>query len=417
MTRFWNLPVFRLIATDRCRVAAPWFTWSHGRDDASVLRRRANALEREKMGATNPLEQIPAAFLYLIISLPRILFALKRWGPSLRATDHVGYRRQFFHLCLCAWRMGLRPQVYYFLSLHRRRQPESWLNVIDPSELHHLQRDASPPDLDALEDKIRFTDRALKRGIQIVPVPAIWDNGTPVSVCDGESLQRDLFVKRARTYSSEGVFGLRYDAATGLHHDDSNPKNSGRLNDLLAAASRGTTLMVQPWLKNHPDLEGFSTAALCNYRIVSGRHPNGRVEILLAALRFPIQSQLTCAEKDTTLCAAVDLVTGRLHAAESKVPGMGRLTRHPVTGQVIEDFMVPRWREMVALVTAAHAHWPDFPFVGWDLSDTNEGLFFLEGSPLWGGFLAQMSGSRPLGLTPFATIYQANLAQRGATLS
>lgn len=417
MTRLWNLPVFRLIATDRCRVAAPWFTWGRGRDDASVLRRRANALERRKMGATHPLEQIPAACLYFVVSLPRILFALKRWGPSLRATDHVSYSRQFYHLCLGAWRMGLRPQVYYFLSLHRRRHPESWRHVIDPSELHHLQRDACPADLDALEDKIRFTDRALKCGIRIVPVPAIWDNGKPVSGCDPDSLRRDLFVKRARTYSSDGVFGLRYDHATGLHHDDSNPKNPGSIIDILAAASRGTTLMVQPWLKNHPDLAGFSTGALCNYRIVTGRYPNGRVEILLAALRFPIQSRLTCAERDTTLCAAVDLVTGRLHAAESKLPSMGRLTRHPVTGQVIEDFQVPRWSEMVALVTEAHAHWPDFPFVGWDVSDTNEGLYFLEGSSLWGGFLAQMSGSRPLGLTSFATIYQANLAQRGATIT
>jgi hypothetical protein len=117
------------------------------------------------------------------------------------------------------------------------------------------------------------------------------------------------------------------------------------------------------------------------------------------------------------LCAAVDLVTGRLHAAESKHPGLGRLTHHPVSGQAIEDFLVPRWNEMVAQVITAHAYWPDFPFIGWDVSDTNDGIFFLEGSSLWGGFLAQMSGSRPLGLTPFASIYQASLAQRGASIS
>jgi hypothetical protein len=150
---------------------------------------------------------------------------------------------------------------------------------------------------------------------------------------------------------------------------------------------------------------------------VTGRHPNGRVDVLMAALRFPLSSQLTCAEKDTTLCAAVDLKTGRLHAAESKHPGLGRLARHPVSGQLIEGFPVPRWDEMIAHVAAAHVHWPDFPFIGWDISDTSEGLFLLEGSSLWGGFLAQMSGSRPLGLTPFATIYQANLARRGASLS
>ena len=418
MTRLWNLPVLRLISTDRCRVAAPWFVWARGHGDGSFLRRRANALEREKMGATHPLEQIPAACLYLLISLPRILLALQRWGRSLRSADHVAYHRQFLHLCFCAWRVGLRPQVYYFLGLHRRSKTTSWLNVIDPSELHHLQRDASPDDLNALEDKIRFTNRALACGIRTVPILAVWNDGREVSTSAPAELQRDLFAKRALTYSSAGIFGLRYNNATGSHHDDQNPANSsGPLAELLSSISRGTTLMVQPWLKNHSDLAGFSNAALCNYRIVSGRHPDGRVEILLAALRFPLESQLTCAEQDTTLCAAVNLITGRLHAAESKHPGLGRLVRHPVSGQVIEDFIVPRWTEMIEQVTTAHAHWPEFPFVGWDVSDTADGLFFLEGSCLWGGFLAQMSGSRPLGLTPFATIYQASLARRGAPIS
>ncbi len=413
MTRLWNLPVFRLISTDRCRVAAPWFAWTHGRDDGSFLRRRANALERKKLGATNPLEQIPAACLYLAISLPRIFWALRRWGRSLRTADRVPYHRQFIDLCFCAWRAGLRPQVYYFLGLHRRPRIASWLHVIDPSELHHLQRDASPADLNALEDKIRFTDRALKCCVRTVPVLAVWNNGQEISRTDSAARNQDLFAKRSLTYSSTGIFGLRYNSNTGKHHDDASSK-SGPLPELLSSISRGTTLMVQPWLKNHPDLNGFSVSALCNYRIVSGRHPDGRVEILLAALRFPLKSQLTCAEHDTTLCAAVNLINGRLHAAESKHPGLSRLTRHPVSGQIIEDFLVPRWTEMVADVIAAHAHWPEFPFIGWDVSDTSDGIFFLEGSCLWGGFLAQMSGSRPLGLTPFATIYQANLAQREA---
>lgn len=417
MTRFWNLPVLRLISTDRCRVAAPWFAWTRGRDNGSLLRRRANALECRKLGATHPLEQIPAACLYLAISLPRIIYALQRWGGSLRKSDRVSYRRQLLHLCICAWRIGLRPQVYYFLGLHRRRQPESWLNVIDPSELHHLQRDASPPDLNSLENKILFTDRAQQCGIRTVPMLAIWQDGKQTTPPDSGTLQRDLFVKRALAYSSDGIFGLRYDSVTGTHRDSTTPQTICELEKFLSSTSKGNALLVQPWLKNHPDLEGFSASALCNYRIVSGRHPNGRVEILLGALRFPLRSQLTCAEKDTTLCAAVDLVTGRLHAAESKHPGLGRLTHHPVSGQAIEDFLVPRWNEMVAQVITAHAYWPDFPFIGWDVSDTNDGIFFLEGSSLWGGFLAQMSGSRPLGLTPFASIYQASLAQRGASIS
>lgn len=419
MTKFWHLPVFRLIATDRCRVAAPWFAWSKGQDHASELRRRANRLERRQLGIKHPVEQIIGAVLYLPLSLPRLLLALQRWGRSLRETEQISYFRQFFHLCICAWRFDLRPQVYYYLRLHELPRRETWGQVIDPSELHHLQRDISPEDMEPLENKLHFTNRALAAGLPVIPLLAVWHCGRPLPApaFSEHDLRRSLFVKRTRSYSSAGVKGFRYDPVTDVHHDGRLRYTSADLQETLRTMSDRVTLLVQPWLQNHPDLGGFSTGALCNYRIVTGRLPAGKTEVVLAALRFPFQSEVTCAEKDTTLCAAVDLRTGTLHAAESKNPRLGRLTRHPLTGQQIEGFTVPRWREITALAIAAHATWPEFPFIGWDLADTAEGLCFLEGSCLWGGFLAQMSGNRPLGLTSFAKIYRSQMAHRADSRS
>lgn len=418
MTKLWNLPVFRLIATDRCRVAAPWFTWSQGGDHASALRLRANALERARLGVTHWIEQVFGALLYLPLSLGRIILALQRWGRTLRATERISYLRQFGHLFVCAWRYGLRPQVYYYLRLHERRRA-SWSQVIDPSELHHLQREISPEDMNPLEDKLCFTRQAQAEGIPVISPLAIWHDGRPLArpAFHASDLQRDLFVKRSASYSSAGIMGFRFDPQTNSHHDGQRSYHAGELADTLGRLSAGVTLLVQPWLKNHPDLAGFSSGALCNYRIVTGRLPSGKTEVLLASLRFPFKDELTCAEKDTTLCAAVDLDTGRLHAAESKDPRLGRLIRHPRTQQQIEGFLIPRWEEMRELVAKAHAAWPEFPFIGWDLSDTSDGLVFLEGSCLWGGFLAQMSGNRPLGLTSFGRIYQSQLAHRADSRS
>ena len=414
MTTFWNLPVLRLLATDRCRAAAPWFAWTRGRDATSGLRRRANQLECRRLGATHPLEQSLAVLLYLPLSLPRILLALWQWGRPLRAVDRISYLRQSLHLSVCAWYLGLRPQVYYYLRLHGQRWPAAWRGVIDPAELHHLQRDISPPDLTPLADKLRFMQRALAHGLPAIPTLAVWENGrlhpnyqpAPGDLC------RDLFVKRSHSYGSTGVMAFHYNPTTPAHYDDLRRYTLPQLDSVLQAASQDTTLIVQPRLRNHPELQGFSSEALCNYRLVTGRHPDGRTVVLMASLRFPILSGLTCAETDTTLCAAVDLATGRLHAAESKDPRLGRLVRHPFSGQQIEDLAVPRWAEMCALACRAHAAWPDFPFIGWDLSDTTAGLRLLEGGCLWGGYLAQMSGSPPLGLTPFVPIYEAHLAQR-----
>jgi len=409
MNTFWNLPILRLTATDRCRAAAPWFRWARADDAASRLRRRANAIERRKLGAEHPLEQAAAAMLHLVLAPVRNTLALFQWGRALRARYAVPYHRQWFQLLACSVGLGLRPQVYYYLRLHRSR---AWDEVIDPSELHHLQREISPGGHEPLEDKLQFAGRANQAGLPVVPLLAVWRNGREESSADAPSLCRSLFVKRARSYSSIGVMAFRYNPVTGAHHDDNRRYSLAELRELLRRESRDKVLLVQPRLCNHPDLSGFSPEALCNYRVITGRHPDGATELISAALRFPLHSRVTCGERDLTLCAAVDLATGRLHRAEAKEVALGPLARHPVTAQPIEGWPVPRWDDLRALAVRAHAAWAEFPFIGWDIADTSDGPVLLEGSPLWGGYLAQMSGSRPLGASAFPAIYSAHLKQR-----
>jgi hypothetical protein len=413
----WHRPVFRLVASDRCRVALPWFRWAHAGDAASALRRRANALERRRLGAGRRLEAPLAALLYALLGPLGQARALRKWGRALRAAEGVSLGRQWRDLQACAWRHGLRPEVYYYLGLHRCSRAV-WGQFLDPAELHHLQRDISPDDFSALEDKLLFHRRATAHGLPTPALLAVWRDGARDASAGGlRPLRGDLFVKRARSYSSIGVRGYRYDPGRGEHCSGGRRLDAAALAAELDAASRGFTLLVQPWLRNHPGLADFSSGALCNCRIVTGRHPDGRVEPVLAAFRFPLGSELTCAERDLTLCAAIDLASGRLHAAGTKHPRLGRLARHPLTGRPIEGAVLPGWPALLALAVAAHAGWPEFPFIGWDIAPTADGPVVLEGGCLWGGYLAQMSGNPPLGLTPFPAIYLSHLRRRAAPVA
>jgi hypothetical protein len=388
--------------------------WARGTDATSHLRRVANKLERQRLKADGAVEQCLAALLHLPLTIPRIAIFLSRRGFETRAAYGVSYFRQALQLMRCSYRYGLSPLVYYYLHLHRYPAHPRWREVIDPSELHYLQHATAPAHVDVIEDKLLFTRHAELHALPIIPVLGVWVDGAMESPSTDvlATLQRDIFVKRARSYSSQGVRGFSYDASTQRFRDTERSYSGSELMIELQTSSRNFTLLAQPWLRNHPDISGFSTGALCNYRIVTGRYPDGRIVIVLAILRFPIESELTCAERDTTLCAAVDLETGRLHAAETKRADLGQVTRHPKTGQPIEGFVVPRWEEIKATAIAAHATLPEFPFIGWDLCDTNEGIRVLEGGFLWGGYLAQLGGSLPLGATPFASI-QTSLLARG----
>ena len=73
--RLWSMPVLRLVATDRCRVEAPWFVWSRHSDPIARLRQLALQLERSRYRRVTAFEQVAAAILYFPVSLVSILRA------------------------------------------------------------------------------------------------------------------------------------------------------------------------------------------------------------------------------------------------------------------------------------------------------------------------------------------------------
>jgi hypothetical protein len=409
----WSWPVFRLLATDRCRVAAPWFHWATTDDDVSRLRRLAVEQECAAVGASTALERAAAAILYLPLSLGAIVTALRANGVALQTSYGVSRVRQFFDLLAYAWRLGLPPRAYYHLRLHRHPWKRSGRYFFDQSELHHLQRYISPPDIGALEDKERFAARASRHGLPLAPTIAVWRGGRPFQP-DGKPAhdgirRRDLFIKPADGYRSADVVGVRFDRIAGEFYDDTRRWSPRELSTELAGRSRKRTWLVQPWLENRGDLRGFSASALCNVRVVTARKPGGKRLPLMAAFRFPWKSEVSSSEPNVTLCASIDLETGVLRAAEARDPAIGRLVRHPKSGQRIEGFLLKGWPHLLESAFAAHDAWPEFPFIGWDFAFTSRGLVLLEGGPLWGATLAQIAGSGPLGLTAFPRIYLTHL--------
>src|SRR5688572_20900242 len=117
--RFWEFPVLRLIATDRCRVEAPWFTWSGARDRTAELRRLAVSLERARLGRVTRIEQAIAAVVYLPLSLLSIVVAVRKHGRALAKEYGISQARQMIQLVGYAWRLGVPPREYYQLRLHR----------------------------------------------------------------------------------------------------------------------------------------------------------------------------------------------------------------------------------------------------------------------------------------------------------
>jgi hypothetical protein len=169
------------------------------------------------------IEQAIAAVVYLPLSLLSIVVAVRKHGRALAKEYGISQARQMIQLVGYAWRLGVPPREYYQLRLHRHHWTGTGRHFINQPELHHLQRHISPADTVNLEDKAHFAERARRCGVPIVPTIAIFHLGYAFGA-DGkqspiELPKRHLFIKPSASYSSQGVIGVKYDAATDRYFD------------------------------------------------------------------------------------------------------------------------------------------------------------------------------------------------------
>ena len=345
--------------------------------------------------------------LNLFFSLRQILIVWRQSSPGVRRHYGISRSRQLRDLLKVVWRANLPPRVYYFQRLFRHADPSAYLQVIDHRELQLLLRAVhAGADTTVLEDKAVFHAFCAGHKLPTPPIVAQYANGRcEVSPPSDDTWKTDLFSKPARSYSSRGIACWRYDPATDTHSDGTTTFDRAALRAWLAAESEEGCLIVQPRMRNSPDLAPISANALANCRVVTARHPGGGISILLAVLRMGVGAAITSDEPTKSFCTAINPETGILGLGDAKQAEQGSLTHHPESKALITGRTLSHWPEMKAMAIRAHTNLPQMIFVGWDVIDTDQGPMLLEGNVVWGGNLAQMAGNPPLGATGFPEIF------------
>jgi hypothetical protein len=86
--------------------------------------------------------------------------------------------------------------------------------------------------------------------------------------------------------------------------------------------------------------------------------------------------------------------------------------KHPNSGERIEGFALPSWKDAVNLAIAAHESFPRIAFVGWDVAFTENGPTLIEGNAGFGSTSPQVTHGVPLGKSklPFYHLWYAQVA-------
>ena len=303
------------------------------------------------------------------------------------------------HMLALALRENVMPLEYIIYRLYepeRRGRASEYLYWSEDNIFRFLN-ERNGANNDDVQDKARFADICRQHGLPCIQTLAVYRGGKQVFP-DTPFLpdQPCLWVKdlAGKQGSGAGKWRLR----DGMYHDTAGRSRSPE--ELVAAwCKRGC--IVQPCLNNHPQLDCLSGSdgTLADIRIISGIEPDSRVHLITHQITLPWGGFANRPRSAMGLLDDEGRIVRTLYTDGKPVE------RHPETGAVFAEVVVPWWREAQELVSRAHSQaFPRFVFLGWDVAITAEGPVLIETNSGPGVLHHQLLDDIPLGHTAFPMI-------------
>lgn len=350
--------------------------------------------------------------LRLGCNLSRLWRFSRKLGGVITEKHGISVGRQFISLWWLAVRYQIHPELYYCYRLYLRPLSEAPLFITGTTQKSRMRflRFSLEADLDNLRFKRRFEDLCHHAGMPVAGTVAEFEKGQ-VSWCHAASLPNtDLFCKHASSEQGFGadswtyLEGRRWKAADGVVRDEA------EMLAHLRAISATEPLLIQMKLKSHADVAPVSPGGISSLRVITVQIP-GTLErqVIAATFKMIKAGQVTDHWKKGGVASGVDVKTGILGPGRYRLASKAHLDvhQHPDTGEAITGRKLTLWPDVIKVTTQAHALFPQFPFLGWDVALTPEGAVLLEGNMNWDARMIQQPGDNPIGAPRFFRHYHA----------
>lgn len=295
------------------------------------------------------------------------------------------------------WRAyHLFPYQYFKHDLYLRSVGDGYRHFIPAFVADKSIDDFNPrPFAPWLEDKVQFGARMAEANLPAVTTFAI------LRIGDGKARARDrndqavtfpAFLDLARheaggeifvkpRFGGQGIGAYRLQlTATGLAREGE-PLDEAGLVRLLAPHGFDDYL-VQPYFEQHPEMRVLNPSSVNTLRVVTLLN-RGEVEIVGAALRVGAGRDDTDNWSSGGFIAKVELPSGRVaRTARTKLgySATRELERHPNTGVVFGDIVIPHAAAVEAVVVRGARAFSPIRLIGWDVAIGADGPRVLEGN-------------------------------------
>ena len=308
------------------------------------------------------------------------------------------------HMLALALLENVPPTEYHTYRFHDPKRSRMASEYLYWNELNLLRllNHRNGADNEDVQDKGRFADICRLHGLPCIPTLAIYREGKQIFP-DAPFLpdQPCIWVKDLAGSQGSGAGQWRWQ--DGSYH---NAAGKVRTPAELAASWLMRDCIVQPCLSNHPELASLSDGTLAEIRVITGIEPDGRTHLITHQITLPWGGFANRPH------SAMGLLNDDGRIVRTLYTNGKQVERHPETGAVFADVVVPWWRESRELVLRAHSQaFTRFVFLGWDIAITAEGPILIETNSGPGVMHHQLLDDIPLGHSDFPMIASQYLAK------
>ena len=141
--------------------------------------------------------------------------------------------------------------------------------------------------------------------------------------------------------------------------------------------------LFQETVRQHPDLNKLNPSCVNTIRIDTFIDANGKINVISAWIRISTNNNHVDNINSGGCGIGIVLQTGKLKKygyPAIKTGGVKILTEHPITKTTFQDFSIPFFPEVKALVLKTGSFIPGLRLIGWDVAIGESGPVLIEGN-------------------------------------
>jgi hypothetical protein len=309
------------------------------------------------------------------------------------------------------WTLALRQSVPPVEALaYRLYEPDStdpgqWWYTLEATSLSRQLTDTSAKNLAA--DKSAFADWCDANGLRHIPTLALATRkGWARPFDGGRPPPRDLLLKPCRGAQGRAVEGWHWRG--NCFHRDARRLSAEVFMAYVLHHASAEEMLVQPLLTPPPALDFLAGKGMPAARVITGRWPDGRVELGPGMLQAPLPGELISQSGPFRL---IDTVTGEVAVA---TPRQTKPVFDVPLGAGFDGIVLPGWADASASLVRAHSLFPGrAPIIGWDLLFDDSGPLICEANIGISYYFFQQAGAQPMAATSLGRMMETWLEWRG----